>query len=179
MIEDAAAFGALYERESRMVLVVVMRRTLDAEVALDITAETFAQAFCARRSFRGTTEAELRAWVLTIAHRQVARYARRRHVERRALQRLGASVPTVHEDDLRAIEDAAELAELRDTVRAELDRLGSDQREAVRLRVIEERPYPEVARELRISEQTARARVCRGLRSLGTALDPMLAGRRP
>ncbi|HEY3774967.1 MAG TPA: sigma factor-like helix-turn-helix DNA-binding protein [Solirubrobacteraceae bacterium] len=44
-------------------------------------------------------------------------------------------------------------------------------RDALRLRVVEERPYPEVARVLGISEQAARARVSRGLRSLRSVLE--------
>ncbi len=170
-MKDADEFAALYERESQMVLVFVARRTLDGEVSLDITAETFAQAFRGRRSFRGDSEPEQRAWLLTIARRQVARYMRRGVVERRALQRLGAMVPVAHEDDLRAIEEAAELSDLRAMLRGELDRLASDQRDALRLRVIEERPYHEVADMLEISEQTARARVSRALRALAAALD--------
>ena len=170
-MDDADVFAELYERESQMILAFVARRTLDAEVALDITAETFAQAFRARRSFRGSSDPERRAWLLTIARRQIGRYLRRGVVERRALERLGVMVPLAHEDDLRAIEDAAQLAELRATLSTELDRLRSGQREALWLRVIEERSYVEIAAALDISEQTARARVSRGLRSLGRALD--------
>ncbi len=139
-MRDSVAFASVYEREAEMVLVFVSRRTLDAEVAVDITAETFAQAWRCRRSFRGSTEPEQRAWLLTIARRQIARYLRRGVVERRALERLGASVPVLHEDDLRAIEEAAEIADLREVLSAELGRLGGDQREALRLRVVEERP---------------------------------------
>jgi len=76
----------------------------------------------------------------------------------------------LREDDLRAIEDAAELGELRVLLHAQLERLSADQREALQLRVIDERPYDEVAGELGISEQAARARVSRGLRALGRAL---------
>jgi RNA polymerase sigma-70 factor (ECF subfamily) len=169
-MRDADEFAVVYEREAQMVLIFVARRTFDGEIALDITAETFAQAFRGRRSFRGRSDAEQRAWLLTIADRQVARYFRRGMVERRALARLGAIVPVAHDDDLRAIEDAAELGELRVLLRAQLERLSADQREALRLRVIDERPYDEVASELGISEQAARARVSRGLRALGRAL---------
>lgn len=171
-MKDATTFAALYEREAEMVLVFVSRRTLDAEVAVDITAETFAQAWRRRRSFRGSTEPEQRAWLLTIARRQIGRYLRRGVVERRALERLGASIPVLHEDDLRAIEEAAELADLREALTVELGRLGVDQREALRLRIVEELPYHEVAALLQVSEQTARARVSRGLRALGRALEP-------
>jgi len=170
-MQDADAFAALYERESDMVLAFVARRTLDAEVALDITAETFAQAFGGRRSFRGDSEAQQRAWLVTIARRQIGRYLRRGVVERRALERLGVMVPVAYEDDLRAIEEAAQLAELRAALSSELERLRRDQREALRLRVIEEHSYREIADALNISEQVARARVSRGLRSLGQALE--------
>ena len=170
-MESADAFAAMYERESQMILTFVARRTADAEVALDITAETFAQAFKGRRSFRGTTDREQRAWLITIARRQVGRYLRRGVVERRALEALGVTVPVAHVDDLRAIEEAAQLADLRAVLSDELHRLRRGQREALWLRVIEERSYREIADALGVSEQTARARVSRGLRSLGRALD--------
>ena len=49
--------------------------------------------------------------------------------------------------------------------------LSGDQREALRLRVIDELPYPEIAESLGVSEQTARARVSRGLRRLADAVE--------
>jgi RNA polymerase sigma-70 factor (ECF subfamily) len=56
------------------------------------------------------------------------------------------------------------------TIRSELRRLSNEQQEAIKLRVIDELAYSEVARALNISEQAARLRVSRGLRSLATAL---------
>jgi RNA polymerase sigma factor (sigma-70 family) len=85
--------------------------------------------------------------------------------------RLGIQVPVVHEDDLRLIEQRAELADLRGALGEELVRLSSEQRRALELRVVQERSYEEVAREMGISEPAARARVSRGLRTLGRALD--------
>jgi RNA polymerase sigma factor (sigma-70 family) len=174
-MRDADAFAALYDREARTVLVFIARRTLDPELALDLTAETFAQAFRGRRSFRGATAMEERAWLFTIARRQISRYHRRGTVERRALEALGAQVPAAHEDDLREIEEAAGLDDLRAALGDELARLSHDQRTALQLRVVEERTYPEVADALGVSEQTARARVSRGLRALARALEPRLA----
>src|SRR5262245_37066543 len=165
-MQDVDEFAALYDREARAVLVFIARRTLDPEVALDLTAETFAQAFRSRRSFRGDTVMEERAWLFTIARRQVGRYFRRGTVERRALTALGASLPEVHEDDLRAIDEAAGLSAQRESLGVALAALPTGQRDALRLRIVEERPYPKVADELGVSEQTARARVSRGLRAL-------------
>jgi RNA polymerase sigma factor (sigma-70 family) len=164
-------FAELYRRESEMVLLFCARRVLDAETALDLTAETFAQAFRGRRSFRGTTEPEARAWLLTIARRQIARYLKRGALDRRAVARLGVQVPALDDAQIDEIERRAGLAELRAALAVELQRLSADQREALRLRIVEERPYDEVAQSLGISEATARARVSRGLRALAAALE--------
>ena len=164
-------FAAMYAREGEVVLVFVARRTLDAAVAADLTAETFAQAFCSWPRLRGRSQPEVRAWLFTVARRQLSRYFRRGRVEHRALQRLGIRVPALHEDDVAAIDDRAGLGELRAALGVELARLSVEQREALRLRVVEERSYAEAARVLGVSEQAVRARVSRGLRSLAGALE--------
>lgn len=158
-------------------LVFLARRTLDVAVAADLTAETFALAFCSWSRLRGRSQAEVRAWLFTVARRQVSRYLRRARVERRAVQRLGIRVPPVHEDDVARIEERAGLSELRAALGVELARLSAEQREALQLRVVEDRSYQEVARVLGVSEQAARARVSRGLRALAGALEPYRAGR--
>src|SRR3954470_22438411 len=80
---------ALYAKHRDALLVFLVRRTADTEVALDLWAETFAQAVASRRRYRGTTEAEAAAWLYAIAKRQLALYYRRGKAEQRALQRLG------------------------------------------------------------------------------------------
>jgi RNA polymerase sigma-70 factor (ECF subfamily) len=144
---------------------------MDAEAALDLTAETFAQAYRGRGSFRGSTEVEARAWLLTIARRQIARYLHRGSLDRRVVQRLGIQTPTLDAGQIEEIEHRAGFAALRLALGRELERLSVDQREALRLRVVEERPYEEVAESLGISEATARARVSRALRALAAALE--------
>jgi RNA polymerase sigma-70 factor (ECF subfamily) len=164
-------FVELYRREARLVLRFCARQVLDAEAAVDLCAETFAQALRSRGGFRGSTEAEARAWLLTIARRQVARYLKKGALDRRARQAIGLHTPTLHNGDAEEIERQAGLAPLREALAEELGRLGVGQREALRLRVVEERPYAEVACSLGVTEATARARVSRGLRALGAALE--------
>jgi RNA polymerase sigma factor (sigma-70 family) len=96
---------------------------------------------------------------------------RRGAAERRALRRAGVQAPVLDGDELTRIEELAALGELRSAVAAALAELAGEQREAVRLRVVEELGYPEVAGRLGISEQAARARVSRGLRAIAAALD--------
>ena len=168
---EASEFAAFYSAHSRQVLAFFARRTFDVEVARDLTAETFAQAFEHRRRFRGSSDAEAAAWLFGIARHQLSRYARTGNVRRKAVERLGIRLPGISEDDHERIVELAGLAEMRDRVATAFSDLSGDQREALRLRVIEELEYPEVAATLCVSEQTARARVSRGLRRLADALE--------
>jgi RNA polymerase sigma-70 factor (ECF subfamily) len=168
------AFIELYEREGEAVLRFLARRTLDVDVAVDLTAETFAQAWRGWSRLRVGTPEELRGWLFVIARRQLARYLRRGRVERRALERFGLQSPLVHEDDRGEIEQAAGLGELRRALGGELAKLSAEQREALQLRVVDELSYAEVALRLGVSEPAARARVSRGLRALAFALEPLM-----
>jgi RNA polymerase sigma-70 factor (ECF subfamily) len=87
------------------------------------------------------------------------------------MRRAGVQAPALAPEELVRIEELAALGELRAAVAGALAALGAEQRDAVRLRVVEELDYAAVAGRLGISEQAARARVSRGLRSLATALD--------
>src|SRR3954463_11539131 len=119
-------FVELYRREAEMVLLFCARRVLDADAALDLTAETFAQAFRGRRSFRGTTQPEARAWLLTIARRQIARYLRRGALGRRAIERLGVQAPVRYDGQVEEIERRAGLPHLRSLLELQLQRLNAD-----------------------------------------------------
>jgi RNA polymerase sigma factor (sigma-70 family) len=169
--QDPSAFTDFYAAHSRQLLAFFARRTFDVEAARDLTAETFAQAFEHRRRFRGLTDAEAGGWLYGIARHQLSRYTRTGVVARKAVNRLGIQLPTVGEDDYERIVELAGLAQLRDRVAAAFGELSDGQRDALRLRVVDERPYHEVARTLGISEQTARARVSKALRRLADAID--------
>lgn len=163
---DADDIERLYDRHAIGVLAFFARRTYDPEAAVDLMAETFAAAFEDRGQFRGSSHDQAAAWLFAIARNQLAERYRRGRVERRALERLGVDRRALTEHEYERIEELAGLAELRDRLAEGLAVLSDGQREALRLRVIEERPYPDVAATLGVSEQTARARVSRGLRAL-------------
>ncbi len=71
------------------------------------------------------------------------------------------------------IERRAGLDQLREALGRELSLLSKEQRDALRLRVVEEHSYVEVAERLGVSEQAACARVSRGLRALAHALEAL------
>lgn len=163
--------ATLYARHRDELLMFLMRRTNDAEIALDLWGETFAQALVSRRRYRGSTDEQAAAWLFTIARRQLARYYRRGRAERRAMTRLGIERPAINPETEAEIIRRAGLEEMRRSLAAAVALLSDDARQAITLRILQELSYTEVAARLAISEQTARMRVSRGLRALGDILD--------
>lgn len=163
---NAQDLSRLYDRHAGELLAFLARRTCDPEASLDLLSETFACAFADRARFRGEGAETARAWLYGIARHRLSDYLRRGRVELRALARLGVERRALSDSEYDRVEELAMSRELRAQLAEQLAALTSDQREILRLRVVEERSYADVARRLRISEQTARARTSRALRAL-------------
>jgi RNA polymerase sigma-70 factor, ECF subfamily len=174
-VDAPSAFSGVYEATAEEVLLFLVRRTFDVEVARELTAETFAQAFEHRHRFRGQSDAEAAGWLYGIARHQLGRYARKGVIHRKAVERLGIELPAMGEEDQQRVVELAGLAELRKSVADAFASLPSEQREALQLRVIDEHAYPDVAASLGVSEQTARARVSRALRRITDIIDVQTA----
>ncbi|HEX5556370.1 MAG TPA: RNA polymerase sigma factor [Gaiellales bacterium] len=166
---DPAAFVAVYDQYSEALLRYFARRTLDPEVAFDLTAETFAAAFATRERFDPARGDEA-AWLYGIARHQLGSYLRRLQVESRARERLGLPNRPLASGDHERIEEMIDFASVGRQVRSALEDLPAEQREAVVYRVIDELSYTEIAERAGCSEDAARARVSRGLRLLARTL---------
>lgn len=162
--------SALYRRHARDLLAWFARRTYDAEIAVELMAETFAAAVADRRRFRGSGEEAMAAWLYVIARNRLNDWLRHAHVERRALTRLGLEPPQLSDAELERIDELAGTADLRAEVASHLGELPAIHRTALQLRVVEERSYQDMASRLGVSEPAARARVSRALRLLGNAV---------
>ncbi len=163
-------FEALYDSSAQILLGFFVRRTGDPHTARDLWAETLAQAFAARRRFRGSTPQEAESWLYGIAYRQLALYHRRGAIEQRALRRLATEAPPLSDEDLERLHELASLTQLGLEVDAAMNRLPPALRDAVALRVIDELPYADIARRLDTTPQAARVRVSRALRTLRAAV---------
>lgn len=157
---DDEAFALFYRRYERLVAGWLMRQTCAAELAADLTAEVFAAAYLAAPRFRDEGQPAA-GWLLGIARNKLLNSWRTDRAERSARQRLGVQAVAVSDESLRAVEELAECE-----LTALLEELPSEQRAAVRERVLGELQYSEIARRRGISEQTARKRVSRGLSAL-------------
>jgi RNA polymerase sigma factor (sigma-70 family) len=163
-------FTELYDRLLPDLLAYFARRTLDAQVAADLAAETLAEVYASRSRFRDRGEGSATAWIFTIARRELGHYRRRLRVEDAARRRLGMERLELAPEDVERAEALMDLEQIRETVNVAFGSLRRDQREALRLRVIEGCSYAEAAAEIGCSEDVVRARVSRGLRRLASEL---------
>jgi RNA polymerase sigma factor (sigma-70 family) len=168
--DEPEAFGVVFERHAETLLGYFARRTLDPEAAAELTAETFAQAFASRRRFRDHGLGAI-GWLYGIARHQLGRFHRNGAVDARARRRLGMPEREVSPEDYERIEEMIDFEQIGRAIGQAFSVLSEEQREALTLRVIEGRPYREVAQSLRCSEETARARVSRGLKRLGRLIE--------
>ena len=167
--EDPDAFGTFYERHAEDLLRFFARRTLDPDAAAELTAETFAEAFASRHRYR---ERGVGAgpWLYGIARHLLSRFFRDGAVDARARRKLGLPERQVSEADYERIEELIDFEQVGRAIAEAFSLLSDEQREAMTLRVVEGRPYREVADLLKCSEETARARVSRGLKRMRKVL---------
>lgn len=159
------AFAVFYSRHEERIVGYLRRRVPRADLAADLTAETFAAALEAAARFDVAQSADGQAvgWLLTIAHRQLLGALRRGRVADQTRRRLSMLPLALHDEALARVDELASLPEdLNDLVGA----LPPDLRVAVLARVVDERPYPQIAADLRCSELVVRQRVSRGLARL-------------
>lgn len=166
---DTDAVGALVVAHRPSVVRIARHMLGDAAAAEDVAQDVFMRLQAALPGFRG--DAALSTWLyrvtLNLCRDHLRRGKRRRDdVDLDAL--VDAPAGTVA---ARADRDI-DLQRLRQQVRAAIDRLPEDQREAVLLRYMEELPYREIARLTDTPQGTVASRVFRALERLGHELGP-------
>jgi RNA polymerase sigma-70 factor (ECF subfamily) len=161
-------FDEFYRRYRDVVLAFHSRRVGEAELAADLTAETFSAALVAVHERADPLPDVPAAWLFVIAQRKLIDSYRRGRVEDAARSRLQMEPLALEDADLERIEETARSTD----VAFELARrLPSNQYEALRARVLEDRAYADIAGELDCSPSVVRMRVSRALKSLRTAME--------
>jgi RNA polymerase sigma-70 factor (ECF subfamily) len=163
--DDPDAFAAFYRENVRSLTGFFLHRTNDPELAMDLAAETFAEALAGRRRFdarKGTAT----MWLYGIARHKLARALERGRVEDSARRKLKMAPLVLDDEALERVEAT------RDGRAVELlSGLPEEQRSAVSERVLEERGYEEMAARARTSEAVIRKRVSRGLAGLRNQIE--------
>ncbi len=162
------AFDTLVTRHGPAVLAFLRQLTGRTEDALDLFQDTFLRAF--RAIGRLEEPARFKAWLGRIALNSA-----RRHFERRV------RVPVVYLDDASAnVEEPAaeenptdarlDLPKDKERMRAAIERLPPRQKTVLSLRLNLGLPFAEIARQLGIREENARAHHYQALKALKRAL---------
>ena len=161
--QDPQAFREFYDRYAVWIRSWFVRHTGNEPASLDLTAETFAQAWLVRRRFRDEAGGSAGPWLFAIARHVLSASVRRRRIEQSACARLGLLLP-------RETEAAQPTEVWLDGLDEALAGLTQGEHDAIRLRVLGDLEYDEVARELRTTPAAARVRVHRGLTKLRNRL---------
>ena len=160
---DAAAFRELYDRYADRVHAYFVRRTGNEDASFDLTAETFAQAWLVRTRFRDDADGSAAPWLFGIARNVLLMSLRRGRLERRTAERLGIAERLDGRYEPASLVPADSWADGADEL---LEELPPNQRQAVRLRVVEDMSYEQVAVALGTTASAARVRVHRALAAL-------------
>jgi len=161
---NGAAFTPIYQRYVGAISGYVHNRVSDADLAEDITSETFVRAL--QRIGRVTDQGkDLRAWLFTIARNIVTDL----HRARRSQFTTVADLESYAEPELGP--EASMIERWRsDAVTVCLQRLSRPQRQCLTLRFFWELSVKETAEVMRRNEDAVRALQHRAIRRLATML---------
>lgn len=165
---NAEAFGVFYDRHHFKVLAALRGKLPNAELALDVTAETFAAALESSNRFEDRGTGSALAWLFGIARFKLLDVYRKGGAEDRVRRQLSMNPLTLAPTELEQLEHRLEAGNTG--VLAALLDLPENERDAIQARIVEENDYPAIADRLRVSESVVRQRVSRGLRRLRTTL---------
>jgi RNA polymerase sigma factor (sigma-70 family) len=168
--QDPLAFREFYDRYAAWVRSWFMRQTGSETAALDLTAETFAQAWHASKRFKDMADGSGAPWLFGIARNLLRQYHKHNRIESAARERLGMPTAWAECEDYEAVDDRMFATSLAPLLKNAVRALPSEQRKALELRVVQQLDYEEVAGALGCSQNAARLRVSRALRALGLKL---------
>ncbi|MEJ7569332.1 MAG: sigma-70 family RNA polymerase sigma factor [Gaiellaceae bacterium] len=156
----ASAFRRHYEQVYRF----LRRRTESDEIAEDLAQAVFADAAARLRHLESDGPPVL-AWLYTVAQRRLVDNVRQ-------AARGPGRIATLDEARAHSVEPALEYGDqLAGSIAAALGCLPVGQRQVVVLKLLEGRPFAEIAARLGVTEAACKMRFSRGLEALRTELS--------
>ena len=169
--QDPTAFREFYDRYAVWMRAWLLRQTGSESAALDLTAETFAQAWHASRRFKDMADGSGAPWLFGIARNLVRQYHKHNRIETAARDRLGLPLAFAESEEYERVDERMAASDMGPALYHAVDALPPEQRRALELRVVEQLSYDEVAGRLGCSQNAARLRVSRGLRALTVSME--------
>jgi RNA polymerase sigma factor (sigma-70 family) len=168
--QDPQAFREFYDRYAVWIRSWFVRHTGSEPASLDLTAETFAQAWHASGRFRDEAEGSGAPWLFGIARNLLRQYHKHNRIESAARERMGLAPSYAECEDYERVDERSEVNALTPLLRHAVRALPAEQRRALELRIVHGLPYEAVAGRLGCSQNAARLRVSRALRALTTQM---------
>ena len=157
------ALGQLYDRYGRLVYTIALRITGDRQTAEEVVQDVFQNVWQAAGSYQAGI-GQFSSWLLGITrHRAIDATRSKRERARTREQALDVGIPLSDESD---IERDVARSLLRDTVRAALQELPTNQRQAVELAYYGDLTRAEIAERLGEPLGTVKTRLRLGLLKL-------------
>jgi len=167
---DPEAFGRLYDKHYQPVFGYMYNRTGNAEVAKDLTSETFFQALKNLHRYKPQKGKKFKSWLFAIAVAQVGNYYRGR--SKMFEVTTDAAPEIVARDDFRPDiayrmgEDADELKEQVDLLCKMMKQLNQKQQNILTLRYFSHMTVPEIAAVMKMKEGTVKSHIHRAIKKL-------------
>ena len=168
--QDPEAFREFYDRYAVWIRSWFLRHTGSEPGSLDLTAETFAQAWHASRRFRDEADGSGAPWLFGIARNLLRQYHKHNRIESAARERMGLQATSAECEGYERVDERSEVGALAPLLRHALRALPAEQRRALELRIVHQLPYEAVAGRLGCTQNAARLRVSRALRALTTQM---------
>jgi RNA polymerase sigma-70 factor (ECF subfamily) len=160
---DERAFSALVSRYERRVAGICLRYFRDPQDAQDAAQEAFLTLYRRAGTFKGT--AAFSTWMYRVTTNACNDLARKRGRRPRKAEQVVEDLPVADPRDHHG------QAVLRLELRAALDRLEPDQRDAVVAHTVRGEPYHEIAERTGVAVGTIKSRVHRGHARLAALLS--------
>lgn len=167
---DPEAFGRLYDTYYQPIFGFMYNRCHNAEVAKDLTSETFFQALKNLHRYKPQKGASFKSWLFAIAVAQVGNYFRGRkkmfEVTTEEAPEIMAREEFQPDIAYRMGEDEEELRGQIELVTKLLKQLNQKQQDILTLRFFSKLSIPEIALTLHMKEGTVKSHIHRALKKL-------------
>ncbi len=146
------AFESLYREYYQKVYAFLYRMCADADLAEDLTQETFLQAYTSFHRFRG--DCEVFTWLAAIGKHVYFKY-----LKKKKLHLDASNLELVAQNYMKgdcSPEEHVHKKDVEDAVRQIVENIPKKYRDVVLLRIYAELPFSQIALILKISENSAK-----------------------
>src|SRR3954468_19983251 len=131
---DPQAFREFYERYAVWMRSWFQRQTGSETAALDLTAETFAQAWRMLRRFKDMADGSGAPWLFGIARNLLRQYHKHNRIETAARARLGLPVDWQGTEEYDAVDERVAAGSMAPQLQNAVRSLPTEQQQALQLR---------------------------------------------